>query len=167
VKRTKRSEGAAASMTELVVSITRVPSMTEGAFRAKVVDELNNIGFQQSVIDAVVSYSASRVFVGDTLVYKFPDTAFNKSPNHEGTLPRHNQVPYVARLALCLFVARQNQAPTLGDLEEKLNQIWIPTCGPRVGRLVCIWHAVWSVGAMIRIGAMAAIVDWITRLLGR
>jgi hypothetical protein len=82
-------------------------------------------------------------------------------------LQQQNQVPYMARLALCLFVSRQNQASILGVFEEKLNKIWIPTCGPRVGRFVCIWQAVWSVGSIIRICVITAIIYRIIRVLGR
>ena len=77
-----------------------------------------------------------------------------------------SEVPYAGRLLICLFVAPDKQEDRLADFQEKLNTVWIPECGLRIGRIVCLWHAVKSVSAIVRIGVVTAIVDRIARAVG-
>ena len=73
--------------------------------------------------------------------------------------------PLVGRLTLCLLLPLDKQADRVADFDEMLNTVWIPQFGPRIGRLIYIWHAFRSAGAIIRIGITAAIVDRIVRTL--
>jgi hypothetical protein len=154
-----------AGVEEIFVPITRSRSMTKEAFREKVLIELDNNGLDRSWIDTL---RIDRVSDGDTLVVKFSKmelSAQNLKALAEKMAPR-KQIPYAAKLVLCLFVAPEKQEANLGDFEERMSKIWVPNFGPRIAHLVCMWHAVWSLGAIIRFGVMAAIVDRITRAFG-
>jgi hypothetical protein len=79
---------------------------------------------------------------------------------------RHQRSPYFGRLLISLLVSVEKQQDRLADFEEMLAKIWIPQFGPLGGRLVYIWNALKSAGAIIRISVTAAIADWIARKLG-
>jgi hypothetical protein len=148
------------------VTLTRDPSLTDREFCERVIDtirsyglgELANAGNNGRGI-AKINKAIADSKLGDSIVLAFD---FDWSAVGTYNVP----VPYAARLALCLFIPRAKQLETIGDFEEKLNTVWIPTCGPRVGRVVCIWHAVWSMAGIIRFGVMAGFVDRITRAFG-
>jgi hypothetical protein len=75
--------------------------------------------------------------------------------------------PFLGRLFLCLFLPPEKHADRLGDFDEMLNTVWLPQFGPRLGRLIYIWHALRSAGAIIRIGITATVVDRIVRAIWR
>lgn len=74
--------------------------------------------------------------------------------------------PSLGRLLICMFVPIDKQEDRLADFDERLRVLWIPEFGPRIGRLVYVWHALRSAGAILKIGLSAAIVDRIARKFG-
>jgi hypothetical protein len=74
--------------------------------------------------------------------------------------------PILGKMLLCLLLSPDKQEDRLADFEERLITRWIPDFGPRIARLIYVWHALWSAGAIIRIGLTAAIIDRISRKFG-
>jgi len=93
--------------------------------------------------------------------FMFRIKQFTTSPRDKGMHP-----PFLGKLLLCLFIAPDKQQDRLADFEESLTIVWIPQFGVRIGRLVYVWNAARSVGAIVRIGIAAAIVDRIRRAIG-
>jgi hypothetical protein len=81
-------------------------------------------------------------------------------------LPRNTRPSRLGQLLICLFVPVDRQQDRLGDFEEKFNTLWLPRFGRRLAQIIYIIHAIRLGAAVLRIAAVAAIVDRVVRALG-
>jgi hypothetical protein len=128
------------------VLATRLPGMSDQDLFLEIVDACKKYGIDARTL--LQHRPIKDVRIGDSLAV---------IPRIDG--PDHSAVPYFAKLLLCLSVASEKQEHALGDFEERLNKLWIPQFGPRMGRLVCVWWAARSMAGILRFGIIAALVD--------
>jgi hypothetical protein len=74
--------------------------------------------------------------------------------------------PRLGELIICLFVPTNRQDDRLADFREIFESIWLPRFGSRLAGWVYIAQALRSAGAVVRIAAMAAILDRVARAFG-
>jgi hypothetical protein len=74
--------------------------------------------------------------------------------------------PRLGQFLICLFVPADRQAERLGDFEEMLRTLWVPRFGLWGGRVLYTAHAIRSAGAIVRIAAVAMLIDRVKGVLG-
>jgi hypothetical protein len=72
--------------------------------------------------------------------------------------------PRVGELIICLFTPLNRQLDRLADHAELFTTEWVPRFGERIARWIYIGKAVGSAVAVIKIVAIAAIADWVSRV---
>ena len=74
--------------------------------------------------------------------------------------------PWIGEFLICLFVRPDRQEDRLADFAEKYRTLWLPKF-PRLAGALYVAHVLWSAVDVARITAIAAVVDWVRRFLGR
>ena len=75
--------------------------------------------------------------------------------------------PGIGEFLICLFVRPDRQVDRLADFAGLFRTVWLPRFGPRLAVAVYLANMLWSLADVVKITAIGAIVDFVSRLLGR
>ena len=74
--------------------------------------------------------------------------------------------PWIGELIICLFVQPDRQADRIADFAEQYRTLWLPKF-PRLAGALYIAHVLWSGADVAKITTVAAVMDFVSQLLGR
>lgn len=75
--------------------------------------------------------------------------------------------PRIGEFLICLFVRPDRQVDRLADFAGLFRMVWLPRFGPRLAVAVYLANVLWSVADVVKITAIGAIVDIISRIFRR
>ena len=148
----------------ITVLATRPPGMSDDDFLSEVNKACKENGIPPSAV--LANRSIKNIGIGDSLAVTAILSGDTDKMIFKYSGSQQTTIPAAAYFLVCLFVSPDKQQDRLADFHELLNTEWIPRFGPRIGSFFCVWHAITSAGAIVKIGIIAAVVDRIKGVFG-